>query len=65
MITIRWADERGHFRNDWLDSHHTFSFGEYHGPEHMGVSTLRVINDDWVAPGAGFPTHPHKRHGDN
>lgn len=60
MLTIRRADERGHFKNDWLDSHHSFSFGEYYDPQHTGVSLLRVINDDRVAAGSGFPTHPHK-----
>jgi quercetin 2,3-dioxygenase len=60
MLTIRHADQRGHFKNDWLDSRHSFSFGEYYDPQHTGVSLLRVINDDRVAAGAGFPTHPHK-----
>ena len=60
MMTIRRAEDRGRYRNDWLDSRHTFSFGEYYDPEHMGVSNLRVINDDRVAAGAGFPTHPHR-----
>jgi hypothetical protein len=59
MIKARYAHERGRFTNDWLDSYHTFSFGEYYDPQHMGVSVLRVINDDKVIPGAGFPTHPH------
>ena len=60
MLTLRRAEDRGRYRNDWLDSRHTFSFGEYYDPEHMGVSILRVINDDRVAAGAGFPTHPHR-----
>lgn len=60
MIDIRRADARGHTRLSWLDSRHTFSFGEYHDPAHMGFHALRVINDDRVAPGAGFDTHPHR-----
>lgn len=59
MLTLRPSAARGAFKNDWLDSKHTFSFGEYHDPEHMGFSDLRVINEDIVAPSGGFATHPH------
>ncbi|MFG0242821.1 MAG: pirin family protein [Phycisphaerales bacterium JB054] len=60
MLTIRTSDERGATRLGWLDGKHTFSFGEYHDPRHLHFRTLRVINDDRVAPGGGFPTHPHR-----
>jgi hypothetical protein len=60
MIVVRRAGERGVTRIDWLDSRHTFSFGDYHDPRHMGFGPLRVINEDRVRPGAGFPTHGHR-----
>lgn len=59
MLQLRRASERGKFKNSWLNSQHSFSFGEYYDPKHMGISVLRVINDDRVTAGAGFPTHPH------
>lgn len=60
MLTIRPAQDRGIASFGWLDSRHTFSFGEYHDLNHMGFADLRVINEDKVAPGQGFPTHGHQ-----
>jgi redox-sensitive bicupin YhaK (pirin superfamily) len=60
MIAVRRAEERGRSRMSWLDSWHTFSFSDYYDPRHMGFRSLRVINDDTVAPAGGFGTHGHR-----
>ncbi len=60
MITLRRADDRGRTELDWLSSRHTFAFGDYHDPAHMGFRSLRVINEDRVQPGMGFGTHGHR-----
>ncbi len=59
MIQIRQSKDRGHFNHGWLDTYHTFSFGEYRDPNQRGFRSLRVMNEDRVAPGQGFGTHPH------
>ncbi|MEE9117984.1 MAG: pirin family protein [Calditrichia bacterium] len=60
MIEIRKAQDRGHSHIDWLDSYHTFSFGEYYDPDHIQFGYLRVINEDRIKPSMGFGTHPHR-----
>ena len=60
MIKIRKADRRGHFDFRWLNTFHTFSFGDYYDPAFMGFRSLRVINEDFVHSGRGFPTHAHR-----
>lgn len=60
MIAIKRSEDRGHLDHGWLDTYHSFSFGEYYDPRNMGYRSLRVINEDVVAPGQGFGTHPHR-----
>jgi len=60
MITIRKSEDRGHFSRGWLDTYHTFSFDQYYDPAHLHWRSLRVINEDRVQPGHGFPTHSHR-----
>jgi redox-sensitive bicupin YhaK (pirin superfamily) len=59
MLKVRRSAERGYVEQDWLKSYHTFSFGSYFDRKHMNFRSLRVMNEDWIGPNSGFPTHPH------